>query len=230
MSNTSTETLNKNISLLHTIKLLGILIIYMAILKIVPDSIIMKLLITIPLTSGYSYVVYKAARAKQFNIIDMFKGYKFCRRTRITFILLELLDMALIIAITFILNRCSSNNLLMQGFMLLQALFMYYVSFRFSFIRYLSMNTFELKKKPLSYFKILERSAEITKGQFSIYFVMLIMATSISGMILNMIFNLLNVNVEFLTIIPMITSVIVRYYEELLRIRILENSDFIFNM
>lgn len=227
--NTSDKTFNNNISLLHTFKLLTILIVYMVILKLTPDSIIMKLLITIPLTSGYSYVIYKAVRAKHFDIIDMFKGYKFCRRTRITFIWLELLDITLITIITFILNQCSSNNLLMQGFMLLQALFMYYVSFRFSFIRYLSMNTFELKNKPLSYVNILKRSTEISKGQFISYLIPLIIATCICSMTLNILFNLFHINAELLTITSMITSIIVRYYEELLRIKILKKSDFKFN-
>ena len=227
--NTSDKTFNNNISLLHTFKLLIILTVYMIILKLTPDSIIMKLLITIPLTSGYSYVIYKAVRAKHFNIIDMFKGYKFCRRTRITFIWLEILDITLITIITFTLNQCSSNNLLMQGFMFLQALFMYYVSFRFSFIRYLSMNTFELKNKPLSYVNILKRSTEISKGQFISYLIQLIIATYICSMALNILFNLFHINAEFLTITSIITSIIVRYYEELLRIKILKKSDFKFN-
>ena len=91
------------------------------------------------------------------------------------------------------------------------------------------MNTFELKNKPLSYVNILKRSTEISKGQFISYLIQLIIATYICSMTLNILFNLFHINAEFLTITSIITSIIVRYYEELLRIKILKKSDFKFN-
>lgn len=225
----STKILNKNISFIHTIKLLTILAVYIMILEIIPSSIITKLLITIPLTSGYSYIIYKAVRSKHFSIIDMFKGYKFCKRTRITFILLEIVDLTLMFGINLILNQNLSNNLLIQVITSFQILLMQYISFRFSFIRYLSMNTFELGNKPLPYIDILKKSSEISKGSFIIFSIKIIVATSLSGMLFNTIFYLINIDTRFLTSIPIITSIIARYYEELLRINILQKSDFKFN-
>lgn len=225
----STKTINKRISLLHTMKLLSILMVYMIIINLIPSSIIMKLLITIPLTSGYSYVVYRAARGKDFNIVDMFKGYKFCRRTRITFILLELLNIILITVIMITLKQSASTSVVKKIALFIHAVLMYYVSFRFSFIRYFSMNTFELKNKPMAYSEILKRSAQVSKGKFAGYLVLMLVVASVGGLLLNTVGNAFIVNKEFLIVMPMITAIIVRYLEELLRIKILEDSDFKFN-
>lgn len=224
----STNKLSNRLSLIDSIRLIGILMIYMLIVKLTPNSFIMKLLLIIPLTSGYSYVIYRAVREKTFDIRDMFKGYKFCKRTRITFVYLELLDIVSITIITFILNKYQGGNTLMQGYIYIQALLMHYLAFRVSFIRYLSMNTFELKKKPMPYVSILKKSWEITKDQYISFFVMIIVATGISNMGFHIIFSVLNISNKVIIVIPIITSIIVRYYEELLRIKVLEKSDFKF--
>lgn len=226
----SNNKLNNRVSLMDSIRLLSILMIHILIIKFTPDSFIMKLLITIPLTSGYSYVIYRAVRAKEFDIRDMFKGYKFCKRTRITFISLELLDIATITTITCVINKYIEHDLLNQYFIHAQALFMHYVTFRLSFIRYLSMNTFELKNKPLPYASILKRSWEITKNKYISFFVMIIVITGATNIGFHIIFNILNINDKLLIMVPIISSVIVRYYEELLRIKVLEKSNFNFNI
>lgn len=204
-----------NLLKLPILNILPIIIIHILSTKYFEPTLLYSLLVIIPLNTGCSYMIYNALSKEKVSIKGMLDGYKFCKKTRIVFVITYTIKE--IILWLLMSNTIAINNNTQSFLVWLNSTIFYIVTYKVSFMRYYSMEGFCGKEEKLNLIDTVKGSLYTSKHTTFIYINIKMLFMVIGIAIYYILPNKSFVNLEIFTFIYLVFAQII---DELIRISI----------
>ena len=180
--------------------------------------IIYTFLIGIPLNTGCSYMIFKALLKDKISVFGMFEGAKFCKKTRIIFVGICILQE---LTMYFLLNYIpyTTHIDLTSIFIFMHSVLFYIIHYRVSFMRYYSMEGYYYNK-PLDFKSTVEGSLKSSKNTTIIYLLIKILFMLLGLIMYYLLIN--NLSAIFIYVYNFVYLICARILDESLRISIFQ--------